>query len=221
MWTKHDQYYSKTLMSKTEYNIQVEEQVWNSGIIDLLKDQKYICGYYIVSGELTIYDITYHKDTLIWFTGGTSFNINSKDNAHLIYMETNRELTDQKLAYKAYIDQDLSWAKPIGDEMTSSKHMITAEEYGVKIQTGIYTKDFDHAWHTHSAAHGFYVLNGMLKFDFENGNKGIYGPGEFIASSPGEQVLHLQAEGSSYCKYLFIGDGPFDFIVNGINLYKK
>jgi len=219
MWIYKDNYYAKSLMTKDDYRAGVEDQVWNIGTYDLLKDKEYACGYYIVDGTLHLYDQTFKKDTFIWLSSGHHFTVSSVSAAHLIYIESMVPLKDDSLHYEVFEDDALTWSTPLTDGMTSSKHMIKPEDYGVKIQNCIYTKDFVHEWHTHTAAHGFYVLEGMLQYDFDDGRKGLYGPGEFIASKPGEEILHVQAPHASYCKYLFIGDGPFDFIVNGVDLY--
>ncbi|MBO6047632.1 MAG: hypothetical protein J6P61_07830 [Erysipelotrichaceae bacterium] len=220
MWQIKNNCYSRTLMGKDEYNVCVEEQVWNTGHHDLLEDKTCICGYYIIDGSLSLYDQHFHKDMLIWIDGGQVFNVLFENSAHVLYIETMKPLLET-FSYQLFDDHELTWSRPLADGMTASKHMIKAEDYGVKIQNCIYTKDFEHAWHTHTAAHGFYVLEGMLQYDFEDGRKGIYGPGEFVASKPGENILHVQAPESSYCKYIFIGDGPFDFIVDGVNLYGR
>lgn len=220
MWTYKNNHYYKTLMGFDQYNCNVEEQVWNAGASDLLKDVHHVIGYYIIDGTIHLYDESYGKDTLLWITGGHAFNILSSDNVHVIAIETKVSLKEET-AYESFKDSQIAWTKPLCDGMTASRHMIKAEDYGVKIQTCIYTKDFVHQWHTHTAAHGFYVLSGMLEYDFDDGRKGIYGPGEFALSKPGDVILHVEAPHSAFCKYLFIGDGPFDFIVNGENQYGK
>lgn len=95
--------------------------------------------------------------------------------------------------------------------------MIKAEDYGVKFQTGIYIRDCDIAWHTHSIAHGFYVLDGILKVSYKNHFE-CYRLGEFVVTEANESITHHQVEGEDYVRYVFIANGIFDFIVNGVNL---
>lgn len=220
MWTYKNNHYYRTLMKAGEYNCNAEEQVYNPGVSDLLKNVEHVIGYYIIDGTMTIYDQTFQKDTLLWITGGKSLSMITAENLHVIAIETQMALKEET-NYTSYHDADLAWSHPLADQMTASRHMIRPEDYGVKIQTCIYTKDFIHQWHTHTCAHGFYVLSGMLEYDFDDGQKHIYGPGEFAVSKPGDKILHVEAPHAVYCKYLFIGDGPFDFIVNGENIYGK
>lgn len=218
-WLKADNYYRRVLMSQDEYQIHVEERVYATGLIDLLEGERQVCGTFLLDDELTYYDQTYPRYTLLWFDHGTHFKVLFQHSCKVLFLKTKKERSSGPLKLRVFDDARLTWSRPIEEEMTASKHMITPEEDGVKIQTCIYTRGFTHAWHTHTAAHGFYVLEGMLEYDFKEGEPRYYGPGEFVASKPGDQILHVQAPDASYCKYLFIGDGPFDFIVDGVNLY--
>lgn len=105
--------------------------------------------------------------------------------------------------------------------MTASRHMVRAEDWGVKIQTCIYTRGFRHMRHSHAFAHGIYVLEGVLRNDVAPGQNSFYGPGEFALTPAHAEVLHQPAPGDGSVRYLFVGDGPFDFIVDGVDLYNK
>ena len=218
-WLKETDYYRRVLMDQSEYKIHVEERVYNTGLIDLLKGQTHVCGIFLLEGDIHYYDQTYRRYSLLWIDQGTNLIVNVDHSFKILFMETEMPLKEGALHLQVFDDDALSWSRPLEEGVTASKHMVKPEDYGVKIQTCIYTHNFVHEWHTHTAAHGFYVLEGMLEYDFEGEGVSYYGPGEFVASKPGDEIMHVQAPDASYCKYLFIGDGPFDFIVNGVNLY--
>ena len=56
---------------------------------------------------------------------------------------------------------------------------------------------------------GYYVVSGELEV------------GEFALTPAHAEVLHEPAPGDGSVRYLFVGDGPFDFIVDGVDLYNK
>lgn len=56
---------------------------------------------------------------------------------------------------------------------------------------------------------GYYVVSGELEV------------GEFALTPAHAEVLHEPALGDGSVRYLFVGDGPFDFIVDGVDLYNK
>lgn len=56
---------------------------------------------------------------------------------------------------------------------------------------------------------GYYAVSGELEV------------GEFALTPAHAEVLHEPAPGDGSVRYLFVGDGPFDFIVDGVDLYNK
>ena len=72
-----------------------------------------------------------------------------------------------------------------------------------------------------SGASGPTRFCGLLRNDVAPGQDCFYGPGEFALTPAHAEVLHEPAPGDGSVRYLFVGDGPFDFIVDGVDLYGR
>lgn len=220
-WELRNGAYWRPLMAGDDYQNVVEEVVFAQGEADLLTGQWCACGYYVVSGELVVGEQCVGQDTLLWITAGCSLPARITKSVHAVFIGTKRALGEGDASYQVFIEPELAWSRPLEDGMTASRHMVRAEDWGVKIQTCIYTCGFRHAWHSHAHAHGIYVLEGVLRNDFTRGQDSFYGPGEFALTPAHAEVLHEPAPGDGCVRYLFVGDGPFDFIVDGVDLYGK
>lgn len=211
----------RSLMEGDGFANEVDELVLGRGDHDLLAGQSHVCGYYVVSGELTLDGRTVGPDTLLWIVAGRSLPAEAKTTVHVVRIVTGVALVDDDASYQLFVEPELPWSRPPADGMTASRHMVRAEDWGVKIQTCIYTRAFKHAWHSHAHAHGIYVLEGVVRNDFESGQDAFFGPGEFALTPAGQEVLHEPASPEVPVRYLFVGDGPFDFIVDGKDLYNQ
>lgn len=184
---------------------------------DPIKQNPFVFGYFILDGKITIDGQTYGKNVLLWFIGGEKLSVHLDKNVHALYLESAVPLKTKEVSFEVYEDDKLPWNHPLKEKACCSRHMIKAEDYGIKFQTGIYTKGCEIAWHTHSIAHGFYVLDGILKVSYEDHSE-LYGPGEFVVTEANEYITYHQAENTDYVRYVFIANGIFDFIVDGVNL---
>ena len=220
MWERQNETWCRVLMDPGICHVGVRELVLTDENYDLLEKKAHICGYYIVSGALTCQDMKLGKDTMIWFTGGNRFPVKTQEAPRVILIETEQPLKTQDPVFQVFEEERIPWSRDLKEGITASRHMIRPEEFGVKVQTCIYTRNFRHERHSHSTAHGFYVLEGMLAYQTGDRERQILGPGEFAMSLAGEQMLHEPARGS-WCRYLFIGDGLFDFLVDGVDQYNK
>ncbi len=218
-WARKNDVWSRVLMDPGTFHVRVEERVLCGQTVDLLKETDCACGYYIVRGTLLFEGERFEKDTFLWFTAGDACAVETEGQPVVIFIGSTRKRAAGKTVFQRFDEQKIPWSRPLTDGMTANRHMIRAEEWGVKIQTCIYTKGFHHERHSHSAAHGFYVLEGMLYWQTGVEEAQIFGPGEFAVSGTDTEMLHEVADGCPYCRYLFIGDGPFDFIVNGVDIY--
>lgn len=218
-WTWRDGAYRRMLMGGKEFENTVEELVLPAGDIDLLANCDCVSGYYVVAGKLQVDDRVLRNDALIWIEGGSSCEARALDNVHAVRIVTSRPLAEERQC-QVIVESEVAWSRPLEDGMTASRHMIRAEDWGVKVQTCIYTRGFRHMWHSHAHAHLIFVLEGMLRNDFEPGQDSFYGPGECALTPAGQEVLHEPAPGPGSVRYLFVGDGPFDFIVDGKDLYQ-
>lgn len=220
-WELCNGVYRRVLMSEREFANAVDEVVISEGELDLLAGCSTACGYYIVAGSLQVGEAVLEHDTLLWITGGSSLVAYALGNVHTVRIVTRCELAEEGPVYQVFLEPQIAWSRPLEDGMTASRHMVRAEDWGVKVQTCIYTRGFKHAWHSHAHAHGIFVLEGVLRNDFAPGQDSFFGPGEFALTRPHQEVLHEPAPGPGSVRYLFIGDGPFDFIVDGKDLYRS
>ena len=65
-WELRDGAYWRPLMTGDEFNNVVEEVVFAQGAADLLAGQRFVCGYYVVSGELVVGERCIGPNTLLW-----------------------------------------------------------------------------------------------------------------------------------------------------------
>lgn len=75
---------------------------------------------------------------------------------------------------------------------------------GTSVMKLKYFAGFTNTWHTHSCAHGMYVLDGVLKT-----SSGSYGPGEFVWFPEG-QVMEHGATQEHDVTVLFVTNKPLD-----------
>ena len=84
------------------------------------------------------------------------------------------------------------------------KLLLDDPDTGMSVQKMKYTSGFTNPWHTHTCAHGMYVLDGIL-----NTHKGRFGPGEFVWFPEGERMFHGATQENDVT-FLFITNKPFD-----------
>lgn len=82
--------------------------------------------------------------------------------------------------------------------------LIADPDTGMEVLKVIYKAGFTNPWHTHSCAHGIYVLEGTLTT-----HQGHYPAGSFVWFPEGGTMTHGASEDSD-CTFLFITNKPFD-----------
>ena len=77
-----------------------------------------------------------------------------------------------------------------------SKALVSDPDTGMQVFKMRYPAGFVNTWHTHSHAHGMYVLNGVL-----HTHQGDHGPGSFVWSrrAAGWNTARLNTETSPSC----------------------
>jgi anti-sigma factor ChrR (cupin superfamily) len=82
--------------------------------------------------------------------------------------------------------------------------LVDDPDTGMQVLKIIYRAGWTNPWHSHSCAHGIYVLEGSLTT-----HQGTYGPGSFVWFPEGGIMEHgASADGD--CTFLFITNKPFD-----------
>jgi anti-sigma factor ChrR (cupin superfamily) len=84
------------------------------------------------------------------------------------------------------------------------KQLLDDPDTGMSVHMMKYTAGFTNPWHTHTCAHGMYVLDGILST-----HKGSFGPGEFVWFPEGERMFH-GATDTNDVTFLFVTNKPFD-----------
>ena len=84
------------------------------------------------------------------------------------------------------------------------KPLLNDPDTGMSVMKLKYYAGFTNTWHTHSCAHGMYVLDGVLKT-----SAGSFGPGEFVWFPEG-QVMEHGATQDNDVTVLFITNKPLD-----------
>ncbi len=84
------------------------------------------------------------------------------------------------------------------------KTLVSDPDTGMSVLKIVYEAGFINPWHTHSCAHGIYVLDGVLVT-----HTGSYGPGSFVWFPEGEVMFHGATEDNDVTM-LFITNKPFD-----------
>jgi len=84
------------------------------------------------------------------------------------------------------------------------KAMVTDERTGMVVNVSYYPKGYRMGRHTHTCAHGIYVIDGALWTD-----QGVVRRGEFVWHRAGEVMDH-GATDEEGCTFLFITNAPFD-----------
>lgn len=82
--------------------------------------------------------------------------------------------------------------------------LIDDPDTGMSVLKMTYRAGFTNPWHSHSCAHGFYVLDGTL-----DTHQGRYPAGSF-AWFPEGGVMQHGATQDEDCTFLFITNKPFD-----------
>lgn len=83
------------------------------------------------------------------------------------------------------------------------KPLLSDPDTGMSVQIIRYPAGFTNRWHTHSAAHGMYVLDGVLRT-----HQGDFGPGSWVWFPEGGWMEHGAAESDT--TFLFITNKAFD-----------
>jgi quercetin dioxygenase-like cupin family protein len=84
-----------------------------------------------------------------------------------------------------------------------SKNLFSDPDTGMQVFKMRYPAGFTNVWHTHSHAHGMYVLDGIL-----NTHRGQYGAGSFVWFPEGGWMEHGATAGADVT-FLFITNKPF------------
>ncbi|MCY1694253.1 cupin domain-containing protein [Curtobacterium sp. SL109] len=85
-----------------------------------------------------------------------------------------------------------------------SKALVSDPDTGMQVFKMRYPAGFVNKWHTHSHAHGMYVLDGVL-----HTHQGDHGPGSFVWFPEGGWMEHGATEHGDVT-FLFITNKPFD-----------
>ncbi len=195
--------YIKELMSREEYNIQVDELYINE---DFIPHKTYMYGYYILSGSLIFNNIEYKQNNFIWIEGGEyTFNTHG---AHLLSIESNKPLNNDN-HYSLFNIDDIDYNLP-DHEKIRSKYILKAEDYGIKFQLSTYSHNLEHEWHTHECAHGMYILDGQLEMRLEDSIH-VYKPGDFVCIKQNTPMSHTYYK--QPVTLLLITNGLFDYTV--------
>ena len=84
------------------------------------------------------------------------------------------------------------------------KPLVSDPETGMSVAISRYEKGFNLEWHTHTCAHGMYILKGKLRTSI-----GEALPGDFVWFPAGMAMEH-GATVEEDCTFLFITNRPFD-----------
>ena len=84
------------------------------------------------------------------------------------------------------------------------KPLLEDPDTGMSVMKLKYFAGFTNTWHTHSCAHGMYVLDGVLKT-----SAGSFGPGEFVWFPEGPAMEHGATQDNDVT-VLFITNKPLD-----------
>lgn len=97
---------------------------------------------------------------------------------------------------------EMTWEDLGGGHL--DKKMVSDEKTGMVVNVSHYPKGYRMGWHTHSCAHGIYVIEGAM-----DTNLGVVKQGEFVWWPAGEEMDH-GATMTEACTFLFITNAPFD-----------
>ncbi len=100
-----------------------------------------------------------------------------------------------------HIDQ-MDWVDLGGGHL--DKAMVQDGRTGMLVNVSYYPRGYRMGRHTHTCAHGIYVIDGALWTD-----QGVVGKGEFVWHEAGEVMDH-GATDEEGCTFLFITNAPFD-----------
>jgi anti-sigma factor ChrR (cupin superfamily) len=82
--------------------------------------------------------------------------------------------------------------------------LMSDPDTGMQVLKMVYRAGFTNPWHSHSCAHGVYVLEGSL-----NTHQGDYPAGSFVWFPEGGVMFHGATQQED-CTFLFITNKPFD-----------
>lgn len=121
-------------------------------------------------------------------------------------MTTNPDPTNQieiSVADSSRLPWNLFVVPQTGAEIPS-KDLFADPDTGMQVLLMRYPAGFTNQWHTHSHAHGMFVLDGVLKT-----HEGEFGPGNFVWFPEGGWMEH-GATADNDVTFLFITNKPFD-----------
>ena len=101
---------------------------------------------------------------------------------------------------------EIEWIKLVNDhngQVLFDKRLVNDSKTGMQVNISKYPAGYMTTWHTHSHAHGMYVIEGRLKT-----NLGIVEPGNFVWFPEGEVMEH-GATDEEDCTVVFITNAPF------------
>lgn len=84
------------------------------------------------------------------------------------------------------------------------KPLLEDPDTGMSVMKLKYFAGFTNTWHTHTCAHGMYVLDGVLET-----SAGSFGPGEFVWFPEGQVMQHGATQDNDVV-VLFITNKPLD-----------
>jgi len=122
-----------------------------------------------------------------------------------VLIRHNREMPPQKLT--AIDSNALPWEERPNDKIGRSlfrKNLVVDEETGMEVRLVRYPAGAVNPLHTHTCAHGMYVLEGTLVT-----HDGEYGPGHFVWFPEGSVMEH-GATADHDVTVLFITNKPFE-----------
>lgn len=103
---------------------------------------------------------------------------------------------------KIFHIHDMEWIDLGGGHL--DKKMVTDDRTKMIVNVSYYPKGYTMGWHTHSCAHGMYVIKGEMQT-----NLGIVKEGEFVWFPENTEMDH-GATALSDCTFLFVTNAPFD-----------
>lgn len=103
---------------------------------------------------------------------------------------------------KIYHIDEINWVDLGGGHL--DKAMVTEPKTGMIVNVSYYPKGYTMGRHTHTCAHGMYIIDGEMDTSL-----GVVKKGEFVWFPAGMEMDH-GATALSDCTFLFITNAPFD-----------
>lgn len=108
---------------------------------------------------------------------------------------------------QVFRSENMEWMDVFDEHMNRTiydKRLVSDPETGMAVNFSKYPAGYYKDFHTHTCAHGIYVLKGILRTD-----TGMYGPGCFVWHPAGLSARH-GATDEEDCEFIFITNKPFD-----------